>query len=135
MYPAVRLSGVQAREVGTAFAEFAKRSGLTLWACSILPEHIHLVVARHRYKIEQVVNLLKGAATTRLLDLDMHPLAAHAREGKRPPPMWARGEWKVYLDSETDIRRAIEYVEQNPVKEGKPPQHWRCVTPFQGILD
>src|SRR4051812_40638073 len=31
--PEVHFSGVQARSVGNGFAEFAKRSGLTIWAC------------------------------------------------------------------------------------------------------
>jgi hypothetical protein len=27
--------------------------------------------------------------------------------------------------------RAIRYVENNPVKENKPPQRWTSVTPFE----
>ena len=47
--------------------------------------------------------------------------------------MWVRGKWKVFLDSEEDIVLAIRYVEQNPIKEGKPVQHWRFVTQFDGL--
>jgi REP element-mobilizing transposase RayT len=133
MYPEVRFTGVQAREIGRAFEGFVQKSGLVVWACSILPEHVHLVIARHRYKIEQLVNLLKGAATTRLMEQGLHPLAEYARDGERPPPMWVRGKWKVFLDCEEDIIRAIRYVEQNPIKEGKPAQRWRFVTRFEGL--
>jgi hypothetical protein len=60
----------------------------------------------------------------RLRDSDIHPLAAHRQPDEdRPPKMWARGEWKVYLDSINDIVRAIRYVENNPLKEGKKRQH------------
>ena len=45
-------------------------------------------------------------------------------------PVWADRGWKVYLDMPVDVRRAISYVEQNPVKEGKPLQVWSFVTPF-----
>jgi hypothetical protein len=43
---------------------------------------------------------------------------------------WSAKLWKVYLNSQ-DITRAIAYVEQNPVKEGKPRQRWSFVTPFK----
>jgi REP element-mobilizing transposase RayT len=130
-YPAVSFTGVQARAVGRGFAKFLERSGVIIWACSILPEHVHLVVARHTYPVEQIANLLKGEATRQLLAEDLHPLAAWKRAGGRVPGCWARGEWKVFLDSEAAILRAIRYVEQNPVKDGKPLQSWPFVTPYQ----
>ena len=47
--------------------------------------------------------------------------------------MWAEQQWKVFLDDEQGIEAAIRYVEENPVKEGKPRQKWSFVTPFGGI--
>jgi hypothetical protein len=46
------------------------------------------------------------------------------------PRCWAARGWKVFLDSDEAIRRAIRYVEQNPLKEGKRPQRWHFVTPY-----
>ncbi len=132
-YPPVTLTGRQAQVVGEGFAAQRAKSHYTIWACSILPEHTHLVIARHAYKVEQIVNLLKGAATGALVEAGCHPLAQHAPPGKRPPRMWAEHEWKVYLDSEQGIDEAIYYVEENPEREGKPKQHWPFVTPFAGI--
>src|SRR4051812_17697010 len=57
-YPEVHLTGIQAHEVGKAIGEYVAKSGLKVWACSILPEHLHLVLGRYRFKIEQVANLL-----------------------------------------------------------------------------
>jgi REP element-mobilizing transposase RayT len=133
-YPPVTLTGRQALAVGEGFARFVRKSRLGVWACSILPEHIHLVLARHRYKIEQVVKLLKGEATRRLLEVDMHPMKAfHANPNKRLPSLWAENQWKVYLDSEEEIDNAIHYVEENPPREGKPRQSWSFVRPFAGV--
>ncbi|WP_164100681.1 transposase [Candidatus Laterigemmans baculatus] len=132
-YPAVRLTGTQAAAIGGGFAEKTRKGNYTIWACSILPEHTHLVIARRTFKVEQMVNLLKGSATRRLIDRSLHPLAAHAKEGERPPRMWASHEWKVFLDSEEAIENAIHYVQENPVKEGKREQHWSFVTPFSGL--
>ena len=132
-YPPVSIDGHQALSIANGFGEKTRKSNYTIWACSILPEHTHLVIARHRYKVEQIANLLKGAATSRIIKDGRHPLLGHAKLRKRPPRMWASREWKVYLDSKEVIEAAIEYVEENPVNEGKPKQSWSFVTPFEGI--
>lgn len=99
----------------------------------MLPEHTHLVIARHTFKVEQMANLLKGAATRQIIEVRRHPLHSNAIPGKRPPQMWSSHVWKVYLDSENAIEEAIAYVQNNPLKEGKPKQKWSFVTPFAGI--
>jgi len=132
-YPAVRFTGMQARAIAGGFAAACGRSGYAIWACSILPEHTHLVIARHRYKVEQVANLLKGEATRKLIEQDLHPLARFAEPGERPPRMWAEHQWKVYLDSEEAILGAIGYVNENPIREGKSAQRWGFVTAFSGL--
>ncbi len=132
-YPAVTLTGRQAAAVGRGFATMCQKSSYTIWACSILPEHTHLVIARHTYKVEQMVNLLKGAATRQLVTEGCHPLAACAQPGKRAPRMWAEHEWKVFLDSEEAVENAVCYVEENPERENKPRQVWPFVTRFAGL--
>ncbi len=69
-YPPVHFSGVQVRAIGRGFAEFVARSRMTVWACVILPEHAHLVTARHDYPVERAVNLLKGQSTRQLIQED-----------------------------------------------------------------
>jgi REP element-mobilizing transposase RayT len=106
---------------------------ITVWACCILPEHAHLVAARHRHTIERIVNLFKGAATRQLLAEELHPLAQFRDANGDVPKCWARGEGKIFLNTEADIRRSITYAEDNPLKEGKPRQQWGFITPFEGL--
>jgi REP element-mobilizing transposase RayT len=129
-YPAVQFTGLQARAVGHGFAESVRKGKVTVWACFILPEHVHVVIARHRRKVEYLVNCLKGAATRALLAEGLHPFAEHQTADGEVPKCWADGQWKVFLDTEADIVPAIQYVEKNPIKEGKPPQRWPFVTPY-----
>jgi len=119
--PAVKFAGVQARAVGRGFANYIQKSGLPVWACSIMPEHVHLVTGPFRLSVEQTVIQLKGAATEQLLEEKLHPFNGEAK-------CWTRGEWKVFLFNDEDIIRAIRYVEQNPIKDGKPAQTWPFVT-------
>jgi REP element-mobilizing transposase RayT len=129
-YPAVRFSGVQARAVGRAFAVMQTKSKLAIWACSIMPEHVHMVIARHDYHVEQIVNLLKGESTRQLLGEGIHPFTAHRDVAGKVPKAWGLGLWKVFLDSTQGITKAIQYVRDNPAKEGLPSQTWSFVTEY-----
>jgi hypothetical protein len=101
-----------------------------VYACSILPQHVHLVLGRHHYRVETMVRLLKAAATTELIRDNRHPLANWpGADGVLPSP-WARRCWKVFLDDVEGVARAIEYVENNPLKERKRRQRWSFVVPY-----
>jgi hypothetical protein len=90
-YPPVTLTGLQARAIARGFDEYADKAEVKILACAILPQHIHLVTARHQSEVEQLVNQLKGAATRRLIDEQLHPLAAYQGARRRPPKVFARG--------------------------------------------
>ncbi len=132
-YPEVALDGHQALAVANGFAEAVRKSNFTIWACSILPQHVHLVIARHDFSVEQIVNLMKGEATKQLQNQGLHPLAAFQTDKGRPPRPWADRKCKVFLDCEEAIDHSIRYVEQNAGKEGKPKQTWSFVRPFRGL--
>jgi len=125
-HPPVQFNGLQARAVGRGFANYFQGSGLPVWACAILPDHVHLVIGQPTISVEQLAIQLKGEATQQLIAEGIHPFGHLMTANGRPPKCFARGEWKVFLDPE-DVPRAIEYVDHNPVKEGKPRQRWSFV--------
>jgi REP element-mobilizing transposase RayT len=131
-HPAVKFTGIQARSIGTGFETLVKRDGFIVWACCILPQHAHMVIARHEKTIEKIAERLKGAATHRLIAEELHPFGHLRTAIGLPPKCWQRGQWAVYLDSHVAIRREIKYVEENPEKEGKPRQRWPFVVPYEG---
>src|SRR4029079_8455070 len=53
-FPPVNFSGIQARAIGRGFAAYAAKSSLTIHACAILPDHVHLVLARHLLAVEKL---------------------------------------------------------------------------------
>ena len=125
---AVEFTGVQARAVARGFAHYLGKSRVTVYACAILPGHVHMVVGRYRYSIEMIANLLKGAATRELSNENLHPFAHQPyRNGDLPTP-WARKCWSCFLDCDRDIERAMNYVNDNPLKERKHAQHWSFVS-------
>ncbi len=129
-YPAVRVSGLQAKAIGLGFSDHVSKGRTQVCACAILPEHIHLVIARRDISVERVVNNLKGSATIRLNADCIHPQIKHQGTMRRPPRAFSRGCWKVYLNNTSDVERAIKYVQDNPPKEGKPSQKWSFVSRY-----
>jgi REP element-mobilizing transposase RayT len=132
-YPPVIFTGEQARSVALGFGDAARDGGYTILACAVLPDHAHLVVARDARLSEQIRSHLKRAASRRLRKESLHPLAAYARHEETPPSPWSRGGWQVYLNTDEDIVRAVRYVEDNPVREGKKRQRWSFVTPLEAF--
>ncbi|MBI1368317.1 MAG: hypothetical protein GC162_06650 [Planctomycetes bacterium] len=132
MYPPVTFTGEQALSISRGFVKAMEDSGYVLHACSILPRHVHLVIARHPRNIKRIVGHLKGAATHQLHEDRRHPLNGQMTNDGSTPSPWARKSWDVYLDSHEAVRRAVRYVQDNPVKEGKPAQRWSFVRDYEG---
>jgi len=129
-YPPVIASGLQAKTIGDGFADYIRRSGVSVWACAIMPDHVHMVLGRSRLKVESIAIQLKGAATRALVDTHLHPLDEFRLPSGRPPKCFARGLWAPFLETDDDIVRSIDYVEKNPEKEEKPRQKWSFFTTF-----
>ena len=126
--PAV-FNGRQARAVAQGFADYIQKNDRVVFACAVMPDHVHLVAQRCDHTIEKIAEQLKARATMFLNQQDLHPCPRNAN-GKKPTP-WARGCWSVFLNSDASIQRAIEYVEQNPIKAGYKPQHYAWVKAFK----
>jgi REP element-mobilizing transposase RayT len=125
-YSPVHFTGVQAVDVMEGIREVGQTWGLAIYACSILPKHVHLVIGRTGRPIRSVMNQMKGRASLRLVAEGRHPFQTMAGKGGRPS-CWARKGWHVFLDSPGDMWRAIQYVEENPIKEGYRTQRWSMV--------
>jgi hypothetical protein len=130
--PEVTFTGLQALSVARGFATQVGKSGYRIYACCVLPQHTHLVVGRHSYPIEQVIRLLRQAATAKLLDDGLHPFADQRSPNGRLPSVWGQDFRKVFLFTPEEVRDHIRYVQDNPVREGKCPQRWPFVIPYPG---
>jgi len=112
--PTILLNEKRRSTVADAFGKVVKRLGLQIPACAIMKNHVHILILRSKYRIEYLVNQLKGAATK---DLKL----------KQTP--WTRGCWKVFINNNEALSAAIKYIQSNPTCAGLAPQHWGFVTP------
>lgn len=128
-YPPVRFNEEQVRAVGAGFGQYLQKSDWPVWACAILPDHVHMVVGEHRLSYSQLAVQLKGEAVKMLVAQGCHPMACYA-EGGNLPKVFARGEWMVHLHREGQVHHAIDYTQDNLSREGLPAQRWDFVVPY-----
>jgi REP element-mobilizing transposase RayT len=129
-YDPVYFNGIQARAVARGFTKAIEEGSYPIHACSILPDHIHLVVGVHDRSFERIVGHLKGRASQQLRLEEIHPFRDYERADGSVPSVWAEGMWKVFCFDLEHVRNAIRYVRNNPLKEDKAEQHWSFVMPF-----
>ena len=120
-----KFSGAEIAEIGSAFAEVVRTRAYTCYACAIMPDHVHLLIRKHRDKAEQMIESFQDESRSRLIELRHRP-SDH--------PVWGGPGWKVFLDTRDEIERVIRYIENNPIKARRPRQFWNFVTPYDGWL-
>ncbi len=119
-FPPAIITGRQALEISRGFAKAIGEGPYKVYACATLPDHVHLVIGASERRIRQVVGHLRSRATHALREQDLW-------DGR---PLSGEHGWNVYLESAAAVERAIRYVNNNPLKEGKKRQTWSFVVPF-----
>jgi REP element-mobilizing transposase RayT len=130
-YSSVNFTGIQARAVAQGFATAAHEHEYKIHALAILPDHVHMIMARHPRHIDDIAAHLKAKATRQLSLEHLHPLAAHASPVGRMPSPWSRNYWCPFIRDAGHMLKAIKYVERNPIKAGLKLQRWRCAAPYE----
>ena len=127
------LSGIQARAVARGIGAIVPKIELVIHACSIMPDHVHVVIAAHRFDgDDDLIACLKRAGTRGLNSEQLNPMRAYQKADGRLPSPWGGRGWKVMLFTAEQMKSAIRYVEQNPVRAGLKGQSWSFVVPFVG---
>jgi len=133
-YGEVKFTGVQALAVSGGFAQAIEEAKYVAYACTIMPDHVHMVVARFSGRpIERIVGHLKARATQELLKNNIHPLQDHRRADGFLPTCWVQHGWNVYLNSHHEIVNSIRYVQRNPLRAGLRDQHWSFLTHYGSL--
>lgn len=110
--------------IGEAFGEVVAKERYTCYACAIMPDHVHVLIRKHRHLAEDMIEALMAASRDALV-------RASLRDSDHPT--WtAGGGWKVYLDHPDEVRRTIPYIERNPLPLRLPAQQWPFVTTYDG---
>jgi REP element-mobilizing transposase RayT len=109
--------------VADGLARAIGENNYTCYACAIMPDHVHMILRKHKHTAEAMLANLQESSRLRLrtggLRTDDHPV-------------WGGPGWKVFLHTPTDIVRTIRYIDENPPQWRLPPQQWSFVKRYDG---
>jgi REP element-mobilizing transposase RayT len=108
-----------------SFARTIAEHRYTCYGCAIMPDHVHLLIRKHRDLSEVMIEHLQQASREALIEASRRS-ATH--------PVWGGPGWKVYLNTRADMERIVKYIHDNPIKAGQPPQEWPFVKVYDGWL-
>ena len=78
--------------IAGAFAQTIALCRYTCYGCAIMPDHVHLVIRKHKHSAEEMIWNLQRES--RLLLIERGPR-------DREHPVWGGHGWKVFLDIST----------------------------------
>ena len=117
-YPPVRFDPAAREAIARGIAQACNESDITVHACSIGYDHVHVVVARHLRTIENIVGQFKTRSSQQMKAAGRHPMTRFGQSNKPLPSPWSDGCWKVFIDDPKQLRCAVDYVDRHPEKEG-----------------
>ena len=109
--------------VADGLAEAIHQYHYTCYACVIMPDHVHVIVRKHKHQAEDMLDNLQESSRLRLRTSGLRA-SDH--------PVWGGPGWNVFLDTPAAIRRTIGYIDENPPQWRLPRQQWSFVTPYDG---
>lgn len=104
-------------------AEAIRRHNYTCYACAIMPDHVHMVIRRHRHQADEMLANLQESTRLRVCTAGVRTT---------DHPVWGGPGWKVFLDTPDGVRRVIRYTNENPRPWRMPEQRWTFVKPYDG---
>jgi REP element-mobilizing transposase RayT len=119
----LRFSAEQVHAIADGFAAAIAAHNYTCYACAILPDHVHVLIRKHRDRAEAMIRHLQRDSRLRLCETQCVPLEH---------PVWTSGGHRGFLDTCERINVVIRYIERNPAKSGLPDQRWPFISPYDG---
>lgn len=124
-HPLLICSDEQVALIGAAIGQVIQEHRYTCYACAVMPEHVHLLIRRHRDWAETMIECFQKASRQALIEAG-HRAVTH--------PVWGGPGWKVFLNTRADMSRIEDYIRKNPEKAGREAQVWDFVKPYDGWL-
>jgi REP element-mobilizing transposase RayT len=120
-FPLLSCSPDDRAAIASALSDTIELQKYTCYACVIMPDHVHILIRKHKQTAEEMIDHFQSTSRLRL-----------SSRGLRTPdhPTWTKGGWKVFLDHPTDVRRTIRYIEENPIVWRSPVQHYDFVSGY-----
>ena len=109
------------QRIADAFGACVQREGLTCYACAIMPDHVHLLIRRHRMAAREVSCMLKHAGREALCE-----------DGLAPPdhPVFSADSCHIYKSDTRAMWTCVRYIGHNFEKHRIAKPDYPFVTPY-----
>ena len=118
-------STVEVEAIARSFDGVIRQQNYTCYAAAIMPDHVHLLIRKHRDIAETMIEHFQEESRKAVLEL---------RQREIDHPVWGGPGWKVFLETREDMVRTVDYIEKNPRKACLPSQNWPFVKKYDGWL-
>jgi REP element-mobilizing transposase RayT len=122
-FPLLTFATTEVERIAAAFQNVIRDQRYTCYACAIMPDHVHILIRKHKHQAEEMTQRLQRESHIALREGGMFDWEH---------PVWGGPGWKIFLDHPADIWRTIHYIEGNPPKIGWARQNWPSVTRYDG---
>ena len=117
-HPRLTFSATDVGAIAGAIREVIEMQNYTVYACAIMPDHVHISIRKHRDRAEEMIEHFQEASRSWLRKENLRP---------KDHPVWGGPGWKVFLHTPDDFIRTNQYVDDNAIKQGLPAQRWDFV--------
>ena len=88
-FPLLTIGDIERKVIADAFEEVVTVQKYTCWACAIMPDHVHLLIRKHKHLAEDMIVQFQESSRLRLSNLGLRT---------NDHPAWTTGGWKVFLN-------------------------------------
>lgn len=124
-HPLLTFDDEDMRIIAESFRRVAAAERYTCYACAIMPDHVHALIRKHKHRGETMLKNLQDASRAALIE---------AKRRTLDHPVWGGPGWTVFVNTQVQFRRLVEYIRRNPLKIGRPEQKWDFVKPYDGWM-
>src|SRR6185312_9500114 len=93
-YSVIRFDAEQLSVIAEGFGATIRKHQYTCYACTIMPDHSHLVIRKHKHDAETMINNLQNESRALIMERGIVP-DEHL--------VWTKGGWKVFLDTPEEV--------------------------------
>lgn len=147
----LKFNALEVTAIARGFANAITTRKYTCYACAIMPDHVHILIRKHRDSAEMMIDELQNFSRDAVHKLyqpevsslrnSNQDLSYRKNEPSNTPhrrnpdhPVWGGRGYRVFLNNIADVNRTIKYINENPIKIGQPQQSWPFVTAYNNWL-
>lgn len=121
-FPVIRFDANQMTHIANSIGNFIQQRGYTCYACAVMPDHVHILIRKHRDDAWDMLDDFQFETRQKFLE--------QFRELSNVHPLWTDGGYVNFVTTPEVVHRVIKYIRDNPLIIGLPLQCWSFIKTY-----